>query len=106
MSFIVPGVISAIVIVVLSSRYKNKDKKDKGFKLNYFALSYRRKLIRTVISAPVVISSAFFLFYSPEFTTMAKMLFIPILLIVFVLQLIYNFYMWKKKEAWRFLFKQ
>ncbi|WP_281657792.1 hypothetical protein [Halobacillus sp. Cin3] len=98
MSFVVPGVISAIVIAVLSSRYKNKEKTDKGFKLNYFALSYRRKWIRTAIIGPFIISSAFYLYYSPGFTTMAKMLVIPTMLIVFVLPLIYNLYMWKKKE--------
>lgn len=99
MSFIIPGLISAIVIAVLSIRYKNKDKQDKGFKLNYFALSYRRKLVRTVTLTPVVIFSALILYYSSAFTTMAKMVFILVLLMVFVFQVIYNFYMWKKKEV-------
>ncbi len=61
---------------------------DKGFCLNYYKLSYRRKLIRTLWLSPVVlmvlaVSKAFFW----------------ICLLLLAAQAVYNFAMWQKYEA-------
>ena len=74
------------------------EKVDKGFCLSYFKLSYRRKLIRTLWFTPLCL---FFLF--ADSTYMYFTVFSPgemtlFLLFISVLQIIYNYYKWKKES--------
>ena len=87
-----------------------KKKVDKGFELNYWKLSYRRKFIRTIWTTPfaiIVCVAAFYLkagYYDTETSVLSKYVEIdPILLsiimgIVYVWQLVYNYNKWKKEE--------
>lgn len=95
---LISGIVSLIVIIIFSVSYRHKSKVDKGPKLNYFSLSYRRKMIRTLMTFPVVILAVIAILLFPNFSIRIEMLFVIFLLLVFVIQLIYNFYMWKKKE--------
>ena len=97
------SVIGLLVAVLLMFREhlfstKGKDKVDKGFKVNYYQLSYRRKMIRTLISLPILIL-ILFVFYSYIELSMSTEIFISIsFFLLFSVQLIYTFYMWKKYE--------
>ncbi|MGX2962083.1 hypothetical protein JNUCC23_23055 (plasmid) [Peribacillus sp. JNUCC 23] len=53
--FIVSIVIGLIVTLILSFVFKNASKVDRGVEFNYFKLSYRRKMIRTLASLPIMI---------------------------------------------------
>jgi hypothetical protein len=55
---IIPILVVVLVVVILSITSKNKDKVDKGFKFNYYSLSYRRRMIRTLISLPIIVLSS------------------------------------------------
>ncbi len=99
MNIIIPIISTVVVITMFSLAYKNKRKVDDGFKLNYFSLSYRRKMIRTLMTSPFIllaIAGVSLLLDSDSFT---KILFASFLLMVFVIQFVYNYYMWKKKET-------
>ncbi|PBB05584.1 hypothetical protein [Salimicrobium humidisoli] len=99
MNIIIPIISTVVVITMFSFAYKNKQKVDEGFKVNYFSLSYRRKMIRTLMTSPfmlLAITGVLLLLDSDSFT---KILFTSFLLMVFVIQFVYNYYMWKKKET-------
>ena len=91
-------VIGLLVSIPLSIIFRGKGKVDKGFKVNYYQLSYRRKMIRTLLGLPILIL-AFFVFYFYIETSMSIDIFWGVFLfLLFSVQLIYNFYMWKKYE--------
>jgi hypothetical protein len=97
--FLIPTIASVVTIIIFSVVFKGKTKVDKGFKLNYYRLSYRRKMIRTLMISPIIILAIIVIFLYTDFSMSAKILFGFIFLILFAGQLIYNFYMWKKKEG-------
>ncbi|WP_163970404.1 ATPase [Oceanobacillus halotolerans] len=95
---IIPVIIALFVSVILSIIFKGKAKVDKGFKLNYFKLSYRRKMIRTLTSLPFVIVGLIVIYYYTDWSMALNILFGLLFLLAFSVQLIYNFKMWKKME--------
>ncbi|QDP39388.1 hypothetical protein [Radiobacillus deserti] len=93
-----PIIASLIVVVIMSFVYKDKEKKDKGFVLSYYRLTYRRKMIRTLWTVPFII-----FLYIPVivFLNMEGVFNILISIFIFVIlliQLIYNYIMWNKYE--------
>ncbi|MDI9218579.1 hypothetical protein [Clostridium tertium] len=72
-------------------------KVDKGFKIFYWQLSYRRRFIRILWSIPIfIISIGVIIFLSKE---LFMSIVIPIiLLILFACELIYNYKKWRKEE--------
>lgn len=95
----IPIITALCVATVLSVITKNKDKVDKGFAVNYFHLSYRRKMIRTFINVPII---AFVLLALYFFTNLDVGVLVGmgvLMLIATVIQLIYNYTMWKKNEV-------
>ncbi|TFJ93161.1 ATPase [Lentibacillus salicampi] len=90
--------IAVIVVVTLSIVFKGTAKVDKGFKLNYFKLSYRRKMIRTLTSLPVVILALIVVYFFSDFSILANIIIGLLLFLVFAIQLLYNFKMWRKME--------
>jgi hypothetical protein len=97
--FLIPTIASVVTVIIFSVIFKGKTKVDKGFKLNYYRLSYRRKTIRTLMISPIIILAIIVIFFYADFSMSAKILFGFTILMLFVVQLIYNFYMWKKKES-------
>lgn len=96
--FIAPIVIGLVIMLVLSFANRDASKVDKGAELNYFKLSYRRKMIRTLTNLPIIILSLILISTSTD----GKMfgLIGLLFLVIFSTQLMYNFTMWKKRETY------
>ncbi len=72
-------------------------KVDKGFQLIYWKLSYRRKFIRTLWTTPIFIISIGIIVFLGDGIVVSKIM--PLILIIlFILQIIYNYINWKKEE--------
>ena len=95
---IISLVIGLLVSVLLSIMFKGKDKVDKGFKVIYHQLSYRRKMIRTLLTLPILILALFVFYFYIELSMSTDIFLGVFLFLIFSVQLIYNFYMWKKSE--------
>lgn len=98
-SIIIPVIIAFLVVIIFSVIFKGKNKVDKGFKINYFKLSYRRKMIRTLTSLPIVIFALVLNYFFSDFSASIKITIGSLLFLVFAIQLLYNFSMWKRKEG-------
>lgn len=96
---VIPVSIALLVTIILSIVFKGSDKVDKGFKINYFKLSYRRKMIRTLTSLPILILAIIVIYFYAEWSMTINILVGLVILIFFFVQFIYNFYMWKKNEG-------
>ncbi|MFD1361566.1 ATPase [Lentibacillus salinarum] len=96
--FVLPVLITLFVVIILSIIFKGKDKVDRGFKINYFKLSYRRKMIRTIIFIPINILLLIFIYAYTDWSMLVNVFLGLLLLIAILVQLIYNFNMWKKTE--------
>lgn len=96
--FLISTIASIATVIIFSLIFKNKTKIDKGFKMNYFGLSYRRKMIRTLISFPLIVLIMIFLMYI-DLSKAIKISFVLFILVAFAIQFFYNYYMWKKKES-------
>ncbi len=73
-----------------------RDKVDKGFVVNYWRLTYRRKFIRTLWMTPVCIC-AIVLIWIKSSTTSA-IIWTVILVLLEIIQLIYTFSKWKSEQ--------
>ena len=72
-------------------------KVDKGFQLIYWKLSYRRKFIRTLWSIPILVISIGIIIFLGNGIFMSIVM--PLILIIlFIIQLIYNYIKWEKDE--------
>lgn len=99
LDIVMPIIIAGIIVIVLSVVFRNKKKTDKGFQFNYFALSYRRKMIRTMLNIPIIVIMLLFLKYIVNWSVRTTLLIGLILFIALFGQIIYNYMMWKKVEA-------
>lgn len=90
--------ITLVVILILSFSYKNKKKVDKGFVFNYYKLSYRRKMIRTLTLLPLMIGAVIIIFYYSDNSFVVNLLIGIALFVLFVIQFFYNYVKWKKYE--------
>jgi len=96
--YIISLVIGLLVSAPFSIIFRGKGKVDKGFKVNYYQLSYRRKMIRTLLGLPILILAFFVFYFYIELRMSTDIFFGVFLFLLFSVQLIYNFYMWKKYE--------
>ncbi|MGD7045985.1 hypothetical protein [Jeotgalibacillus proteolyticus] len=99
LSFIISFSVSTLIIIILSSRYKGKEKVDKGSALLYYKLSYRRKMIRTLWSIPFVFIATYLLYWMLELSVGMTILITILFLLLTFAQAAYNYVMWQKKEA-------
>lgn len=97
--FIGPIVVALICILIFTFVFKNSSKVDTGVELNYFKLSYRRKLIRTLINIPIIVLSLIIIYSFSEWSMLAYTLTGLFFVLIFLIQLVYNFIMWTKNEA-------
>jgi len=74
-TFIIPLLIVLVFNVVLSITHKDTPKVDKGFKLNYFRLSYRRKMIRTLTTLPIAILALIVIYLYADWGMLVNVLF-------------------------------
>lgn len=91
-------VVSLLINGILSLIYKNKEKVDKGFTFAYAKLSYRRKMIRTLWSLPLLIPLLLMLNLSIVLHSYEKQFIFVSFMLLFLLQMAYNYYKWKKNE--------
>ncbi|MGG4167028.1 hypothetical protein ABEW00_06045 [Rossellomorea vietnamensis] len=70
---------------------------DKGIEYNYFRLSYRRKMIRTLWMTPLILVLYFLLRFIGLNLTYT-LIFVGIGLVSDILQIAYNYHMWNKYE--------
>lgn len=96
--FIMLMVVSLFINGILSLIYKNKEKVDKGFTFAFAKLSYRRKMIRTMWSLPLLIPVFFILNSSIILHSYEKQFIFISLVFLFLIQMAYNYYQWKKNE--------
>jgi len=92
-------IITIIITSIFSILFMHKNKIDKGFAINYYKLSYRRKMIRTLTSFPLFIVAFILIFIYTETNSAVLTTFGVIILCLFLLQLLYNYINWKKKEC-------
>ena len=87
-----------IVSSILSVVFKNKEKEDKGSVFFYYKLSYRRKFIRTLWTFPVVVISLVVIYIFAGLNSNETLIISISFLIIFLIQLFYNYLKWKKYE--------
>ena len=77
---------------------------DKGFCLNYWKLSYRRKFIRNLWQGPLIILIVAMLYYLssglivPSHISIFLYIFIAILFVSIIVQTAYTFLRWKSEK--------
>lgn len=76
---------------------KTVEKKDKGFELIYFKLSYRQKFIRTLWLIPWIVVASI-LFYWRFSLVLATSIVFGIMVITCSGQAVYNYKKWKEEE--------
>ena len=76
---------------------KSDEKVDEGFELVYWKLSYRRKFIRTLWMAPLLVLLIFLHFYFPSNYLVSDAT-CAIIFVMYMVQLLYTFYKWKKSQ--------
>ncbi|MGM0843640.1 MAG: hypothetical protein ACQEUT_01585 [Bacillota bacterium] len=77
---------------------RHTEKVDKGFALNYFILSYRRKMIRTIWMTLWVPVLFILLRYVFDYGFYFSLVITLIGLVGNLIQLYYTYYMWNKYE--------
>lgn len=97
-NIIFPVIAALVASVIAFLLAKNRQRVDRGFVFNYYRLSYRRKYIRSLISIPIVLVACMIIYTLAEWPVSIKNGFVIIFLIVVIIQVIYNYKMWKKHE--------
>lgn len=75
-----------------------KPKVNKGVQIIYGKLSYRRKFIRSLWMIPGTII-AVLLVWRINYDTVTKIIWSILLIIIHIIELIYNYLKWKKDES-------
>ncbi|MGG0668289.1 hypothetical protein [Sporosarcina koreensis] len=100
--YIIGPVLTVLVVsTVMSILYKDAEKKDKGFVLNYYRLTYRRRLIRAVWGVPIVSLLYLALYWFSDLTSNEYKIIGIIFLSIVLLDISYNYVKWKKNEKKR-----
>lgn len=98
--FLAPIIVSAVVIVGSGLYYRKKPKVDKGWAFPYYKLTYRRRYKRTlIVTVPLIVLLSIVMYFLPNIPVIFKVALIIFAIISTVIQIIYNYRMWQKKEA-------
>ncbi|WP_144513889.1 ATPase [Bacillus sp. FJAT-22090] len=93
---IIPIIAGGLTSLILSKTFKEKEKVDKGFEFIYFKLTYRRKMIRSLTSLPIVIIALLIIYYYSNWSLEFYITFVLLVLLIGLAQFIYNFKKWKE----------
>ncbi|SOC27530.1 hypothetical protein SAMN05880501_1236 [Ureibacillus xyleni] len=85
-----------IVNLVMWLLFKDVEKKDKGFVLGYYRLSYRRRFIRSLWGIPFALLVYLALFWLVDLTSIEYILVGAIFLLLIFVDSSYNYIKWKK----------
>ena len=97
-SLLIAVIVLAIVYSISYFLYRGKEKVDKGMAINYYRLSYRRKLMRTIYSAPLILGGLVFIYSFAEWSFPVYLTFCLLIIVGFILQALYNYFKWKSTE--------
>ena len=95
---VIPITVVLLTGIIASLLARNHEKVDKGFVFNYNRLSYRRKVIRSLIINPIALLSLIIIYQFADWPSVTKTTIIIILFIATAVELGYNYTMWKKTE--------
>ncbi|MGM0898203.1 MAG: hypothetical protein ACQEV0_09890 [Bacillota bacterium] len=91
-------VITIVFNIVMALVYRKKRKVDKDFRFNYYKLSYRRRLKRLVIGAPLVLVAIMALYFFSVISLDVFITFLSFVLLGLAIEITYNYWMWAKRE--------
>lgn len=94
-----PVLLSLLIVLVLSWAFRKSSKTDKGRRIFYYKLSYRRKMIRDLWTIPPAYLFLGVVLYFTPVGLGFKLLVMGALIVLGALNVCYNYYMWKKSEA-------
>lgn len=93
-----PVIVALFSFLIFFKIFRGKDKTDNGFELNYFKLSYRRKLIRNLISTPIIIVALIVIYFLSNWSLPVYIIFVVCLLLGFCIEALCNYAKWKRDE--------
>lgn len=96
--FLIYFLISLVILFFISIGFKNRKKVDERYMFNYFRLSYRRKMIRTVIMLPILALILFIVYLAADWDVIVIVILLSAHFLLSIIQLLYNYYQWKTKE--------
>lgn len=96
--FIIYFLIALVIVFLMSLFFRNRKKVDEGFTFNYFRLSYRKKMKRTIIMTPFLALVLLILSLAAQWNGIVIVLLLSAHFLLSVIQLLYNYYQWKAKE--------
>ncbi|WP_416150045.1 hypothetical protein ACM26V_03330 [Salipaludibacillus sp. HK11] len=96
--FIGPLIAVLIVNTIMSVLYKDVEKKDSGFVLNYHKLTYRRRLIRSLWGVPILSLLFLYIYWVGDLTSKEYIIIGIIFFLLILLDIAYDYVKWKKNE--------
>ncbi|MDN3429183.1 hypothetical protein [Planococcus notacanthi] len=96
--FIVPVIVVLIVHVIMSSIYKDAEKKDKGFVFNGYKLSYRRSFFRSIWAIPFILLLYIAIYWFGDLTTNEYIAIGIIFMLLALSDIATSYVKWKKNE--------
>lgn len=96
--FIGPLIGFVIANMILKAMYKNVEKKDKGFVLNYHKLSYRRRFIRSLWGIPIALLLALAVYWLGDLIESEFQIIGFIFILLILLDIASSYLKWKKNE--------
>lgn len=95
----IPLVVITIVFnIVMALVYRKKKKVDQDFQFNYYKLSYRRRLKRLVVGAPIVLVAIIALYLFSVVSLDVFITFLSFVLVGLAIEITYNYRKWTKEE--------
>ncbi|MGD6801963.1 hypothetical protein ACQCVK_06375 [Rossellomorea vietnamensis] len=99
LEFLLPVLLVTLFVgILLPILFRNKEKVDKGPGLVYYKLSYRRKMIRTLTTIPLLIIIIIATSYLADLDAVEILLFSSVFVAMTIIQFLYNYIKWKKLE--------
>lgn len=98
MILIVVTIVSITISFIISRAFKDVEKKDKGFVISYHKLTYRRRMIRTLWGIPFIPLLYIIVYWFLDLTSNELILFGTFIILLFLLQFVYNYIKWKMNE--------
>ncbi|GEN45618.1 hypothetical protein AHA02nite_13940 [Alkalibacillus haloalkaliphilus] len=98
--FIGPILVVLILNPILSSMYKDEEKNDKGFVLNYHRLTYRRKMIRTLWGIPFITLLFLVIYWIGDLSSIEYIILGIVFFSLLLMGFVHNYVKWIKNEKY------
>ena len=90
-SFFIPIILALVVNLLFWLFYRHRKKKDRGFVLPYYRLSYRRRFKRNLWTLPLIIVSIIVILPLEYIPIVIRMGYVLLISVATVFELIYNY---------------